>query len=522
MMKKFIRSRKVRYGSVAFLLTALVIAAVVILNVILSMLSSRYLWMYKDMNSTLVYDIGKDCEEYLSEHVISRVDEVNRALTSAGKEKQKIKLIFCSEKEDILAAEDRKNIHSSISQIDKLFPGYIEIDYLNIWENPTEARALGVTSDADVVCMFGDRFETMNLGDFYIYDSATSTPVAYNGEKIISSCLMRVTQAEQPMCYLTVNHGETLSDYEFMRSLVEAGYTIAFLDLSADEIPEDCELLVTFAPKQDLVAANEISTVSETEKLDAYMNNGGKYMVFLSADTFASGARANLEGFLSSWGIKYMHETADDGSENIHVIKDSAHSLSVDGYQVLSQNVKEGMGAGIFDSETNKNNVFANTTCISFAEGFKPDGNGNYVKKVGDSNRYAYPLMVSHSSAEAWAGGRAIKRAGNDPFVLMAMVSQTCENGKTACLVASASTEFAQENAMQSTVLGNSRSMAQLYRHMGRKNAPVDLVFKTFGSTVIEGLTARGANILTVLMVAIPVVACVTVGTVVLVRRKNS
>jgi hypothetical protein len=130
--------------------------------------------------------------------------------------------------------------------------------------------------------------------------------------------------------------------------------------------------------------------------------------------------------------------------------------------------------------------------------------------------------MQSHSSAEAWAGGRAVARATDEPFVLMAMASQQCENGKTAYIVASASSEFACEDAMQSAVLGNSKTMAKLYRHLGRYNAPADLVFKTFGSTEIEGLSQRNANIITILMVAIPTIACIALGTVVLIRRKNA
>ena len=521
-MKKYIKSRKIRYGSVAIVLTLLILAATVMVNVILSMLSSRYSWMFVDMNSYPVYDISEDCEEYLSEYVISRVDQVNAELTKAGKQKEKIKIIFCSDKEDILASDDRKYIHDAVYQIDGMFPGYLEIEYLNIWENPKYAASLGVTSDTDMVCMFGDRHETMMLSDFYVFDAATSTPVAYNGEKIIASCLMRVTQKETPMCYLTANHGEALKDYEFMRSLVEAGYTISFLDLAESDIPENCDLLVTFAPKQDFVVSDSVSATSEIDKLDAYMSNGGKYMVFLSADTFASGARENLEGFLKKWGITYKHEPAEDGSENIYVIKDSAHSTSVDGYSVIAECAESGLGAEMFDKKDNASNVFANTTCIEFADDFSADGNGNYVKTVNGAKRYAYPIMQSYSSAEAWAGGRAVARATDEPFVLMAMASQKCENGKTAYVVASASSEFACEDSMQSAVLGNSKTMAKLYKHLGRYNAPADLVFKTFGSTEIEGLSQRNANILTILMIAIPTVACIALGTVVLVRRKNA
>jgi hypothetical protein len=75
---------------------------------------------------------------------------------------------------------------------------------------------------------------------------------------------------------------------------------------------------------------------------------------------------------------------------------------------------------------------------------------------------------------------------------------------------------------MQSSVLGNSRTITKLLGHMGKDNAPVDLVFKPFGSTEIESLTTSTANLITVILAAVPTLACLIVGVVVLVRRKNS
>ena len=521
-MNKFIKSRKTRYGSVALVLSVLVLVAVIIVNMIAAALAGRYEWMYVDMNTNLIYSISEDCESYLSDHVFSVVDKTNEALEAEGKQALKLEIIFCDEKENVTGDTNRKYIHNSVYEIGELFPGYVTVDYLNIWEQPSVARSFGVTSTSDVICKFGDRFETLNLTDFFVFDSSDSTtPVGYNGEKMIASCLMRVTQEETPMCYMTANHGETFGDYEFLRAVVESGYTVSFVDLSVDEIPADCELLVTFNPKQDLIVSDSVSSTSEVDKINEFMSMGGKYMVFLSADTFASGAHENLEGLLAEWGIKYMHKEGDSGIEECYLIKDSANSLTIDGYTVLSENAAQGMGADIM-SGIRETNVFGNTTCIAFADGFESDGTGNYVSLASGAERTAFPLMVSHSTAEAWANGRAVARATEEPFVLMSMSTQTCENGETAYLIASASTDFAGEALMQSSVLGNSRTVTKLLGYMGKDNAPVDLVFKPFGSTEIESLTTSTANLITVILAAVPTLACLVAGVVVLVRRKNS
>ncbi len=249
------------------------------------------------------------------------------------------------------------------------------------------------------------------------------------------------------------------------------------------------------------------------------MNRGGKYMVFVSADTFVSGGRANLEGFLEDWGIKYVHETGDDGIEKCHLIKDSANSLSVDGYTIFSKNATEGKGGEIM-SGLPENNVFANSTRITLAEGFNSIGSGSYSANVDGITRTVSPLMYSYQSAEAWAGGRAVARAGSDPFILAAISEQKCENGENASVIAFASTAFALDTNMKSAVKGNGRTVSGIFRYLGCDKAPVDLTFKYFAGTEIESLTTRQANTVTIILAVVPTVICIGTGIFVLVRRR--
>ena len=515
-MKGFIKRRKLKYASVAVMITVLVVAAVILLNVITSMLSQRYEWMYRDMSSEALYSISENCKEYISKYVISEVDRVNGA-----DGQQKIEIIFCDERDNIRADTSLRYIHDSVYEIMDMFPDYMEAEYINVWENPSLARQYGVTSTGDVVCKFGDRYETMNFADFYLFDSEDAEKaIAYNGEKIIASCLMRVTQKNTPVCYFTANHGEEFSDTTLMRTVVEAGYTVKFVDLSKSDVPEECELLITFDPKQDMAVSDGVSGLSEIDRLDAYMARGGKYMVFLSADSFSSGSRANFEGFLAEWGVKYMHRTANDGTENSYVVKDSANSITVNGYTVLSRNATIGRGADVL-SDKSYPNAFGNATTIQFADDFKSDGKGNFVKNTQSGAREVSAILTSHREAEAYAGGVAVARADKDPFVLMSMSYQKQANGKESYLIASTSTEFAESQLMQSAVLGNSRTLTEIMRYMGKENAPSELVFKPFESTQIESLTVSAANAITLALALTPAVVLATLGTVVLIKRKR-
>lgn len=511
---KISRNKKMRYGGMALTVTLLVMCVAVILNVICAMLSARYEWMYVNMNVKTVYSISDNCRDYVNDYVVAEVDKYN----AQSGEAQKIRITFCDTEKKIKEDESLKYIYDSIVELKSMFQNYIEIAYLNVWEDPSTAREYGVTSTADIICEFGERFETLNFADFYITNPANSEEaIAYNGEKIFASCLVRITQADTPHCYFTVNHGENIEDLSLMKVMIEAGYTVGFLDTSSQTIPEDCELLITYAPQRDASVAED--GADEIAMLQEYMLSGGRYMVFVSADTFASGGLDNFEGLLEDWGVTFMHRTSKDGIEQSYLIKDPSNSLTVDGYTVLSKNSSNGIGADAL-SDVNYPNAFGNATAIGFSSDFSSDGKGNYVKNQDGVKKTAAPLLVTHPSAQAWMGGITVARADEHPFVLMSVTEGKSEGGKTGYLVACTSTEFAAQDKLQSAVLGNGRTLTEIVRYMGRDNAPVDLTFKSFSGTRIESLTTSVANTYTVVLAVVPTALVAIAGAIILIRRK--
>ena len=211
-----------------------------------------------------------------------------------------------------------------------------------------------------------------------------------------------------------------------------------------------------------------------------------------------------------------MHETNNDGIEACSIVKDSANSLTADGYTLLAKSADNRIMSAIPASSLK--NSFGSTTYMSVSEGFSPNGQA-YVSS--DGKRELYPMFLARNTAVAWADGKAVARASEEDFILMSLCEQDCDNGEKSYLLASASTDFASEDAMQSAVLGNSRVMTELFKYMGKENAPTSIVFKPFGQTEIQSLTSRNANIITVVMTAIPAFAVSVTGGVILIRRKN-
>ncbi len=506
-MKMKINDRKLKFGGVSLTIVLLVIAAIIILNVAFTALAYK-LSLYTPMSSDPAYDVSDDCIDYIANTVIPKISDGD-----------KITIYFCDDREVIEADSEQKHILDSARTIEEGFPDKITVEFLNVWENPKIAREYGITSSTDVAIVYGERSQIISQSDFYLWDTETLIATAYNGERRLASGLLKAVRENNPMCYITVNHGELIESYELLYMLADAGYNYTYLDLLNYDIPEDCELLLTFDPRQDLTARGSISSVSEAEKIENYMASGGNFWFFASADTFLSGSLEGFESILGQYGVKFAHSENSNGIEECLQIKDTGHSTSVDGYTILSQSAENDVAAQVL-SEIKAQCIFSNATAIEAADGFSSRGDGSFVSSDGKIT--LSPILVAHEGAEGWADGRIVKRSTKDsPFTLMSLSISECENGESATLMACASTAFANEDAMQSTVYGNGAVLSSVSRLAGNTDAPLSLVAKPFATTEMKTLSVKNAAIITVTCAVVPVLAIAICGTVVLIKRKN-
>lgn len=506
-MKMNLKKRSLRFGAEAIAITALTVAAIVILNIAFTALCYRYMW-YSDMSAELQYAISDDCKEYINDQVIPKV-----------KDGEKITILFCDDEDVIAQNETQIYAYESAMELKELFPDVIEVDFLNVWEQPKRARELGVTHSLDVVVMTENKTNVISQSSLFITDSTTQTVTAYHGEKRLAAAMMKVVSDDSPMCYVTVNHGEEIDSYELLYTLADAGYTCSFLDLLNFDIPEDCSLLLTVDPKQDMTAG-EGGVVSEVQKVQKYLDQGGNYMVFLAPDTFAGGGLANFELLLEDWGVDFAHSVGESGSEEYYQIKDSAHSVSVDGYTIFGSIGSEGKAATVFD-EGVKPAIFKDATSIIVAEKYKSASDGSFSANIDGRERVFSPLITTYNTAEAHAGGKVVDKANDGAFTLMSVTEQSYQ-GKSSRLVVCASTGFVSEEAMQSVVYGNSEVISSITRDMGRAGAPYMLEAKPFPTTEMKSITTRTATVITVSITALFAVCAIVSGTVVLVKRKNA
>ncbi len=494
-------NKRLRHGSIAVLLTVAVLLVAILSNAIITALAMRYGW-FINMNRIQQFPVSQACYDFLDTYVIPETRDGN-----------KIELIFCDEKENVETHNTMSFVHDTALELAETYPEAIEISYLNVWENPKLARSYGVTSSSSVIVKQEDRHRVCNAMDFFSFSiKDSSTPTAYNGNKRFAVAMKAVVSEDAPACYVTLNHGETLPDYSLLFAATDAGYSVNYLDVLSFDIPEDCELLITYNPSQDFTVSDGVSSYSEIDKLDAYMQKGGKYMVFVSADTFAAGSFVNLESYLATWGVRFDHSTSAEGIEECFSIKDTAHAFSTDGYTLQGRLPESNTTGGDIMENLNGTLRLSNATSISAAEGFEKNSTGDYVK----DGYTMTPLLTSYPGAEAWAGGRAVART-SEGFNFITLSERDTDD---SFLLVCSSTDFASESTMQSEVYANKTFLLTALAAMGKSDTPVGLPSQPFSDDSIHILTTANANRLTVALTVIPTVLVLAAGLIILIRRK--
>lgn len=235
-------------------------------------------------------------------------------------------------------------------------------------------------------------------------------------------------------------------------------------------------------------------------------------MTFLSADTFAAGGFAHLEGFLAQWGATFEHETNAEGIEECYAIRDTAHALTADGYTLLGRIPDAGKGSTVMADIDGSLRV-SNATAITVAEDYAAAG-GNYTR----GTRTLTPLLQSYAGAEAYAGGRAKERTETG----YNFITLTEDSATGGAVFVSASTEFATEDGLASGVYDNGAFLLTAMQAMGKDEIPIRLVSQPFADDTIHILTTSAARNITIALVAGPILVVTAIGLVVLIRRKTA
>ena len=548
MMHKFTKK------TVFYVVTVLVIVGVLLCNVGFHALAMKGLWFidfaiprYLSMEGTL-YKVSDSCIDLLEKNLPGAVDAINAQRAQQGEEPLKVEIIFCTDR-DVLDDNDyTRYIHYTALGLQKEFPDYVDVQYINITKNPSAVQKFKATSatniyPSNVIVSFGTEYRVFTVDSLLTANDAASTDYwAYNGEKKLTSGILAVTRAESPIACLTVNHGEQIEGYdEFMRLIEAAGFQVQTLDLENEPIPENCRLIITMAPQTDFFG-DAGDDNDEIDKLDAFLDKAYSFLYVCDPDT---PALPNLEEYLEFWGITQARKTDSAGFSENYLVQDTEANVDGEGYALIATYETLGKGSA-FTTDLRASGypptvIFDNATAIKPAENYKP----SYVLEDETTNTEAYMyysyrsngitrtmhnIFTASATACGTVGGTVHEPAGQYPFSLMTLTVENRTTQETNYSVAQepsyvcciASTDFLSDTVLASDAYGNADVVLGTLRSMGREVIPVTLEFKAFMVWDIAEKVLADNNPMPIMiaLAVVPALICFGVGIFFNVRRK--
>jgi ABC-2 type transport system permease protein len=305
-IKRFFKSRNLKYGSNAVILIVAVIVIAVLVNILVGM-------------ADLKLDLTPN-------KLFSLTDVTKNELENL---KQDVEIIGLFDEGKISSDNEYKQVTDLLSLYEK-YPR-IKVEYIDPDKNPGIINQLDPDgtmdlreSDFVVKSEVNGNEKKRKLEYYDLFDvqmdqySLSTYTTGSNAEQGFTGAIKYVTSENTPVVYFTEGHKETDvdSDYQILKNQIERNnYIVKKLNLlSADKIPEDAGLVVVASPKNDI-------TINEKDVLDEYLSRGGK-IIFMFDSLADDPDLEQFNSLLGKYNIKINHDRVIENDETRHVPQD--------------------------------------------------------------------------------------------------------------------------------------------------------------------------------------------------------
>lgn len=368
-----------RGGGYAMVITAIVLAIVLLVNVAVSALPTNLTQF--DMSASKLYSITSNTKAVVN----NLEDDVT------------IYWIVQADEEDAI-------IEALLDKYDSL-SDHISVEKKKPDVYPTFAEQY---TDEDVannslVVECGDRSRYIAYEDIYVTDAdlySYSYTTSFDGEGAITSAIDYVVTDELPQLYVLEGHGEQELPQTFADQITKENIeTTQFSLLTNDSVPEKADAVLIYEPQSDI-------SEEEKTKLADYANAGGKLLVI--AGPVDGVSLDNLESLLADYSVTTVDGVVVEASTDHYTAQPYIllPDMQQDGITdaLIQENYYPNMpiAQGLVVSEDAENVVEVLTTsdeAFSKAAGYDLT---TYEKEDGDTERpslnYNY-LSISGSTA---------------------------------------------------------------------------------------------------------------------------
>lgn len=484
--KDKLRSRKFKHGGLATIVTVLFLAAVVIVNMIVGVLSQKF---------PLSADLTEKQSFALTDDSINFV----KALT------KNVDIYILNEENSFIANGDYYVQADNVIKQYAQHSDKVSVQYINTTKNPTFLSSFTSANEKpaanDIIVKCGDKHRIISSSD--LFDTKTSYDNYYQqqtsitsskAEQTVTSALLNVTSDTQVKVSVLTGYDEQDAT-SFTDLLKKNNYEVTEQALTTEEIDPEAKIAVIFAPGRDY-------DESGLKKLDTFLSNGeqlGKTVLYIASPEQTD--MPNLNTFLQKWSI-----AVEDGL----VVESSTGKLASNNpYYGLAEYVDETYSKAI-----------KNTKISVFMPYSKP-------LKVLNTDRVKTLLQYSATSGICPSNADENWKLTTDkitgPIPVAVVSTQTKYKGTTPMIsnVAVVGTYLAMDSSVLSqTSVNNSAYFINMFNTLAEREDTITIESKTIGGEEL-GITAAQANSLGITFTVVIPVLVLLAGLVIWIRRRN-
>lgn len=293
------RNKKLlKHGTYSMAVTAVVIAIVVVLNLVVQEIPSKYREI--DLSSQKLYTIGEQTEKILKN---LKKDVTLYYIAQDGTESSDIK--------NLLEKYEEGSKHITVEQKDPAVSPKFASQYTS--DNISNNSIIVVCGDKSKVVDYSSMYETS-----INYQTYSQEVTGFDGEGQLTSAINYVVSDNMPVLYNLEGHDESSMSETMKETIEKANIEIKFLNLLSEEaVPDDAECLFIFAPETDL-------TKEEADKIISYLENGGKALI---VSNYTDEDMPNFESVLENYGVQPVDGIVLEGNTDNYVSQNPYYLL---------------------------------------------------------------------------------------------------------------------------------------------------------------------------------------------------
>ncbi len=510
--KKHTNVKTLKHGMMATVLTLVFVAAVVLVNVIATVIFERYP-LTIDLTEAKKYSISEQSEEYVKgidtdvmitifakeDSFLALSDYTRQAVEVIKKYKQyndriDYRFVDIDSNPDIVSEYGMDTVSAYDIMVEtnptedvKRTRKVTIIDLLSFKDELlTNLNNYGMTLDT-LVSQMGGSLSFLQYYGAYVEAS--------RADEAFTSALMAVTDPNPTTAVFLTGRKEA-DTLAYLHTLLEAnGYQVKDIDITKEDIPAEANVVIVPAPTVDYLP-------EEITKLSDYLDNGGsmgKQMLY--AASIRQGATPNIDEFLEEYGIKV---------ETGVVAEQSGDYYYRFPYYTITDNISDNFTQDVTNQKPVLLNCMSRPITLTFDERGS-NGTEAYVQSTED----AYVTDVT--TGEQISKGRQIYTA----VASKAVFSSEDGSGTYSNIIVYGAVETLADSYLSFSQFDNREYVLSLINGVTHKtNTGVTIEPKVITGNVYDLTDSQRSGLQWTFTLIIPVIVLI-IGGVIWLRRKN-